>query len=315
MSDPILDADSRFTRLVLACAGLVFVIVVLSAWIRLRASGLDCVPWPACYGGPGTAPATPRWAMLTHRVTAGVLGLGILALAWHAWRYPRGNVVRIAVTSLLALTLMLVLLGRLTPAPRLPWVALGNLLGGMAMLAMLGWLYARFRVPAGRHPRAGHLRPWARIAVAVLGLQVALGGWVSANFAAAACPTLVACDADTAPVRWVGAFDPARTLTDGEPSPVDVDTAKLIHAVHRLGALAAFLYIGGLAVATLRAGGALRNAGLVLAVLLLLQVGLGLSGVALDLPLWLVTAHNATAALLLLALVCLNRLLAPEETS
>lgn len=307
--------DPWFTRLVLACGLLVFAIVVLSAWLRLRANGLDCAPWPACFGAPGVARATPFWAMLTHRAAAGLLGFGVLALLWRAWRHPRNAAVRFAVSVLFALTILLALLGRLTPAPRLPWVTLGNLLGGMGMLALLGWLYTRIRVPADAGRHAGRLRSGARVALAVLVLQIALGGWVSANLAAPACPRLAACDVSFSPALWAEAFDPARQLTGEGTAPAAGAPAKLIHVAHRLGALVAFLYIGGLAVAAVRAGGAPRGAGLALAALLLLQVALGAGGVALDLPLWLVTAHNANAAALLLGVVYLNRLLTSETPS
>jgi heme a synthase len=63
------------------------------------------------------------------------------------------------------------------------------------------------------------------------------------------------------------------------------------------------------------AGGHLRTSGNVLLAMLALQIVLGLTGVVAGLPLLLVTAHNAGAALLLLAVVNLNHRVTPAKQS
>ena len=87
------------------------------------------------------------------------------------------------------------------------------------------------------------------------------------------------------------------------------ENTKLVHMVHRLGAVAAFLYLGWLGWRATRLGKPWRTAAIALLVFLLLQVLLGLAMITLRLPLSLVTLHNAVAALLLLTLVNLNHLL------
>jgi cytochrome c oxidase assembly protein subunit 15 len=82
--------------------------------------------------------------------------------------------------------------------------------------------------------------------------------------------------------------------------------------MHRLGALVVLLAVGGMALVALRSPG-FRSHGLVVLALLLMQVGLGIANVLLRLPLALAVAHNAGAALLLVALVVLNFALFPKS--
>lgn len=310
-----------FTLLVSASTLLVFVVVVLSAYLRLAGSGLGCEGWPACYavfkpeGGAWQDIAAlrvpiPAWATLTHRLVATVLGVFILGITVTAVgrRRQSGTDALIALT-LFGLTVFLSVLGYKTPSPLLPWVTLSNLLGGMAMLALLWWLGQRLTGSAPAMTDAAmRWRSWLRLGLVVLLMQIALGGWVSANYAAAACPTLPGCDG------WLAgnpghAFNLARALDVTPQGAVIADAnTQLVHMVHRLGAVGTFLYIGWLGLGVARLGKPWRTAAIALLILLLLQVLLGLAAIALRLPLALVTAHNAVAALLLLALVNLNHL-------
>ena len=208
---------------------------------------------------------------------------------------------------LLGLTVFLALLGYKTPAQLLPWVTLGNLLGGMGMLALLWWLGTASAPLSGQAYR--NLRPWAVLGLIVVSLQIALGAWNSANFAALACPSLLDCGGVQWSIAAIGeAFNPARHLAAGADGHVVIDdSAKLIHLGHRLGALIAFVYLGWLGWRALRAGEGVRTIGIVLLGLLLLQVSLGIGAVLLALPLPLVLLHNGTAALLLLSVVTLMR--------
>lgn len=299
------------------------VIVGFSAWLRLAAAGLGCADWPACHGPPDGARATPAWAMPVHRAAAMLFSAGMLWLLWRAGRVRREAPAMLR-NAIIAFGLMLALtvLGLYTPMPRFPLVTLANVTGGMLLLALLGWICFRagggvaVTSPLGRCSRhdptssiPGVVRPWARGALVVAGAQIALGAWVSANYAAAACTSLMGCSMDFAIAAE--AFDPLRRLAESGMALTAGARAQLIQGVHRLGAVVAFLYIGVLALAALRQG-ALRRAGLTVAALVLAQPALGAAAVLLGLPLWLVTAHNAGAMGLLLALVYLNHLLTPE---
>ena len=95
------------------------------------------------------------------------------------------------------------------------------------------------------------------------------------------------------------------------------DARVTIHVMHRLGALVVALYLSWLSgrlIATSRTR-ALRFAGIAIAVLLAVQLGLGIANVLLHLPLAVAVAHTGGAALLLLSLVTLNHLLRPETAA
>ena len=212
-----------FTLLVSLSTLLVFLVILLSAYLRLANSGLGCSDWPACYALLSTRhdaqAAVPGWATLAHRLTASTLGLFILAMSVIAVQRRRqpGQSVGIPLL-LLGLTVFLALLGYKTPAQLLPWVTLGNLLGGMGMLALLWWLGAASTPLSGHAYRS--LRPWAVLGLVVVGLQIALGAWNSANFAALACPSLLTCNDVQVSIASIGeAFNPARHLAAGALQP------------------------------------------------------------------------------------------------
>ena len=158
------------------------------------------------------------------------------------------------------------------------------------------------------------LRPWALLGLLILAVQIALGALTSANFAGPSCgATLLACDGDWGSItNLMQGFDPYRRLGVDDQGWVITDSVqKTLHMAHRLGALVSFLYLAGLALKALSLGKRFRSTSISIIVFLLIQVGLGLSAVLAELPLLLVTAHNAIAAMLLLALVNLNHLLTP----
>ena len=86
-----------------------------------------------------------------------------------------------------------------------------------------------------------------------------------------------------------------------------------IHFAHRLGALAATvaLLLAAIRVLRIRSDRFARRAAISVLGALGLQLTIGISMVAYGFPLWIATAHNAGAALLLLAVVALNRALRP----
>ncbi|TAM46923.1 MAG: hypothetical protein EPN55_04035 [Gammaproteobacteria bacterium] len=296
-------------RLALGLTALMVVIVAFSAWLRLAAAGLGCADWPACYGPPDGARAAPAWAMPVHRAVAMLFSVGMLWLLWRAWHVRRETPAMLRNAAIaFALMLGLTVLGFYTPRPRFPLVTLANVTGGMLLFALLGWIY--FRATRVAPATVSHLRPWARGALVLAGAQIALGAWVSANYAAAACAGLMGCGMDLTVAAE--AFDPLRRLAESGAALTAGAPAQLIQGVHRLGASVAFLYIGVLALAAVRHG-ALQRAALAVLVLVLLQSALGMAAVLSGLPRWLVTAHNIGAMGLLLALVYLNHLLTPKQ--
>src|SRR5204862_1155921 len=119
------------------------------------------------------------WKEMGHRYLAGTLGALILVLTFGSWKAGRS---RLWVSSILALVLFQATLGAWTVTMLLkPAIVTAHLLGGMAILALLVWLcLSQFMFSPS--PEAHRIRIPAALALAVLTVQIALGGWVSANY-------------------------------------------------------------------------------------------------------------------------------------
>lgn len=321
---------SWFRRLVIVALLLCAVVVVLGAYVRLTAAGLGCPDWPTCYGhftagqalehadtANAAFPQRPveygkALREMIHRYGASLLGLlvvGLTSLALMNRRDP-AQPVKLPVVLLLLVVLQGAL-GMLTVTWLLkPLIVTLHLLGGFATLALLWWLSLR---PERRdlHHSELILRPFAVVALLVLIVQIALGGWTSSNYAAVACPDFPTCQGSWWPATdYPDAFVLWRGLgIDYEGGVLDHPARVAIHVTHRVGAMLTAFVIGMLAfVAISRARSRkLAFAGGVLAAALLLQIGIGIATVVKGFPLPLAAAHNAGAALLLLSMVGLMR--------
>lgn len=288
-------------RLALAAVGLTFIVVVVGAYVRLSDAGLGCPDWPLCYGKPiPDEPDAKQWKEMTHRWLAGSLGILLFALLIAAWRTRQSP--RLA-TAIAALVVFQATLGKWTVTMLLkPAIVTSHLAGGMTLLALLVWYYLE-RLGAGNP--AYRLRTPAVIALIVVSVQILLGGWVSANYAALACPDLPLCLGQAVPpMDFANAFHVVRELgrtDEGELLPATALTA--IHWTHRMFALVVLAIVGW---AAWRTSHHSRALGGVVAALLVLQFGIGVANVVFSVPLPLAAAHNAGAAALLAALVVLN---------
>src|SRR5690606_33916429 len=190
-----------------------------------------------------------------------------------------------------------------------PQVVTAHLLGGFTTFSLLWLLCMRlFNRPWPRpYISISHwvkLKPLARLCLVLVIIQVALGGWVSANYAALACPDLPTCQG-----RWVPPMDFARGfdfMQEIGPNylggQMDGEARVAIHYTHRVGALVVTLFTGLLVWLMHRnAGGSrhMRSMANIILTILLAQLALGLSNVLFGLPLWVAVAHNAGGALLL----------------
>ncbi len=256
------------------------------------------------------------WLVGLAALTA-VPAVGLPAAAAFFWRADG----RVALaTGLLGLIIFQAMLGMWTVTLLLkPIFVMAHLLGGMTTLALLWWLYLRGRRVRLAVAPEPEYRRLATIALVVLVFQIALGGWTSANYAALACPDFPSCQGQLWPtadfregfVLWRGLG------VDYEGGVLDMDARVAIHLAHRAGALLTFVVLGFVVIRMLRAPflGALRAVAGVTGGLLLLQLGLGIGIVLTQLPLWAATAHNGTAAVLLLSVVTLNHLARPRPRS
>jgi len=326
-----------FRRLCLVATLVALCVVVMGAWVRLSHAGLGCPDWPGCYGHltVGEAvenadranaafperPLEPEKALkeMIHRYVASGLGLLVLAIAAVAWVNRRDPAQPLRMPGfLVALVVFQGLLGMWTVTLLVkPLIVTAHLVGGLTTTALLWWL--ALRVDRKTRPPGEHrLRRLALVGLAVLALQIMLGGWVSTNYAALACPDFPTCQKSFWPdMDFKDAFVLWRGLgIDYEGGVLDHPARVAIHFVHRVGAVVTALVLGLLAWRALRTGQsrAVRVAGTALAALLVVQWTLGPLMVMKALPLELATAHNGVAALLLLAVVALLRFLWTPKT-
>ncbi len=334
-------------RIALVAVLLAFAVVVLGAYVRLTAAGLGCPDWPGCYGhvtptgaaagiaaGTTDQGATPlnvgkAWREMIHRYLAGslvvlTLILAVLAFARRRRRTAGGTSVPLAV-AVVATILVQALLGMLTVTWQVaPQIVTLHLLFGMTTLGLLWWLWLtldaaipRATLPAlGRSPPVGWAasnivsRRLALTGLVALGLQIALGGWTSTNYAAIACPDFPTCQASWWPDMDFGrAFVLWHAPTMNYEGGVLSSAARIaIHFTHRLGALlaTAALLLAAIWILRERSLARARLAAIGVLVALALQLTIGISMVVQGFPLWLATAHNGGAALLLLATLALN---------
>ncbi|MEG1680650.1 MAG: COX15/CtaA family protein [Stenotrophomonas sp.] len=260
--------------------------------------------------------------MRGEHVAASVLAIGgeaILLLA--ALRWSNIDLARAAVLTLMVVIFQ-ALLGMWTVTWLLkPIVVMGHLLGGMLMFSMLAWMAWRatnLPITLAEEPR---LRWWLRGAVALVVLQIALGGWVSANYAALACGG-GSVSLDNFP-RCVSQWWPQQNYTEGftlwrgigvdyEGGVLDGASRIAIQMAHRMMAVLVALYLLVLSVRMFRLPG-MRGWATTLIALVLLQVTLGVLNVKLALPLVVAVMHSGGAVALLFVLVTLlARLRAPE---
>jgi cytochrome c oxidase assembly protein subunit 15 len=315
-----------FVRLARFGTVLALTVVMLGAWVRLTDAGLGCPDWPGCYGrlvvpdaatpahelgSEFTRPleAGKAWREMIHRYLASTLGLICVALAAIAWRNRRDpRQPWRAPVALVALVIFQGLLGMWTVTLLLkPIVVVAHLFGGFATLALLFSL-GRWRTVPVPVPTVG-LRRLGLAAAAALVLQIFLGGWTSANYAALACPDFPTCQTQWWPA--IADFEEGFVLwrgigVDYEGGVLDHPARVAVHFTHRLGAILAAVLVAWLGLRLARESATRLDGSAVLA-LLLAQLSLGVSIVWFGVPLPVAVLHNGVAAMLLLAVINANQ--------
>lgn len=325
------DTD-KYRKLVWVTLFLTFDLIMFGAFTRLTDSGLGCPDWPGCYGHANplqahahisaaeaampTGPVTvvKAWIEMIHRYLAmgvGVLIVSMMVIAWRGWLKSARRDRRFLPVLPTALFLFVCLQGAFgawTVTMKLqPVIVTTHLLLGLTLLALLTWLAAR----QSHHPhvsgQAVTLRTPALIAFILLAVQIALGGWVSTNYAALACSDFPLCHG-----QWIPGMDFQNGFTlwrhlgrtaEGDYLPFDALTA--IHWTHRSFAFVVAVVVGWAGYSALRIEGLCRSGCWILSALAL-QIAIGISTIFLQWPLLLAIAHNGMAALLVALLIMLN---------
>ena len=326
------DARARLAALTAITLFLTFDLIVFGSFTRLSDSGLGCPDWPGCYGeasplgaradihaaqtalpdGPVTW--SKAWIEMIHRYLAMTVGVLILVMAAASWK-ERARLPHSPwwATATLAWVLVQGAFGAFTVTLKLyPAIVTLHLLGGLALLALLAVQHTAYRnAPL---PAAPALRRLALAAGGLLVVQIALGGWVSTNYAVLACSGFPLCNGQAWPaMHWSEGFTVLRELgRAGHGGYLSFEALVAIHMAHRLFAVVVAVALGLLAWRLWRAP-ALRRFGGGLALLLLAQLASGLCNVVLGWPLAAALGHSAGAAALVLLLTLLLARTAPAR--
>lgn len=288
--------DTRIRTLLARCfaglAGITWLLLIFGSTVRVHGAGLACPDWPLCFGQVVPEFNFQVFLEWGHRQLAGIIGVVFLAFSapilyrpalrrefgWHV----------VVLGSVLASQIVL---GGLTVLKLLAyWSVTLHLLFGNAFMALLIALSARLPAPGRAEPVPAHARALGLILALMVGIQLALGGLVSSNYAGLACTEWPTCNG--------GVWFPTFTGIVG------------LQLWHRLGAYALTCIAFGFAWTVRRDPPLLRFA-LVILALISVQIVLGISNVFLAMPVELAVAHAATAhAIVATTTIALTQLLA-----
>ena len=316
-------------KLVLSAFFLALIVVSLGAYTRLTNSGLGCPDWPGCYGhwvvpkqladteaiNRFTAPVSlsKAWTEMVHRYCAGFLGLLIFVISlcmFFSVHFTKQQ--KITALSLLLIVLVQACLGMWTVTLQLlPLVVMGHLMGGVLLVSTLWWHYLNLSKPTSFFEEATKISALNKglliLTLFFLVVQIALGGWVSANYSALSCIGFPRCN-----TLWWPNMDFLRAYDLFAPMGINYEGGQLsgpartaIHMGHRLGALVVSFLLISCVFSFYKKGDFAKRCTSVLVSLLALQITLGIINVTQFVPLWGALMHNSVAVLLLLTLLTL----------
>tara|TARA_Y100001960_G_scaffold287681_1_gene326087 strand:- start:597 stop:1589 length:993 start_codon:yes stop_codon:yes gene_type:complete len=310
-----------FTILLALC------VIVFGAYVRLTDAGLGCPDWPGCYGFV-TVPQTAEdylsveenfpgeivdegkaWREMIHRYIASLLGFLILLMFlkdFFSFRKDEGSLKDLKLSgALLALVIFQGMLGMWTVTLKVhPLVVTAHLIGGLTTLSLLFFYYRSIETDSEKFVSAPNV---LFVGLSILILQIILGGWTSTNYAALGCPDLPLCYGEV----WPSNMDFEEGFLKWQEVGVNYEGGQLspsgrtaIHFVHRLGAIVALIALGLLGLRYLKhTSDRVRGASILMLIALSVQLAIGILMVWFGIPLFLATAHNAFAALLLLSFI------------
>jgi heme a synthase len=261
--------------------------------------------WPIIAGTALIGSAVALYIVKQSMLSGVAMVLGELILIGSAigtYGVARWMIVTLALISFQALLGMWTVTLLVKPA-----VVTAHLLGGFSTLGLLLWnLLMQRGGKSGYQRQPAIARKFLMLSAGVLLLQITLGGWVSTNYAALACPDFPTCK---------GQWWPESNFKEGfvlwrevgvnyEGGVLDAPARTAVHLTHRFFAIIAALVLGLLGASALLKRPLAGPAGALL-VTLCAQIALGISNVVFALPLWMAVAHNGVAACLMCALIWL----------
>ncbi|MAD89142.1 MAG: cytochrome B [Pseudoalteromonas sp.] len=314
--------NKKYIYLTVISTFVTFCVVALGAYTRLSNAGLGCPDWPGCYGfltvpnsadellaasaafpGSEVEPAK-AWIEMIHRYFASSLGLLVVALLFIGVRKKIQEVPKQLTIALFVMILLQGKLGMLTVTMNLqPFIVMGHLLGGFTILALLSMHCFYLFTPQQQYiPKPqGIPSGLSEISLIVLTLQIALGGWVAANYAAPHCVGLPVCE-NIHLFSVESLFHLPIGELNYEYGVLPFETRLSIHMLHRVWAVVTVFTLGYWAWLLFKNSQheLLKKVAALLMLGLLCQLLLGALIVHLQFPIIVTLFHNLMAASLLI---------------
>ena len=243
-------------------------------------------------------------------VTSGIVALLLCLFAWRQSPPKTASIwTSVAIVVLISLQSTLGVLA--VAISGMPIVITVQVLMSMLVLGLLFGLYLRIN-PINKgvlSKQRNGLGLFAQLSLLMLLLEIVSGVWVSANHAALACSTFPQCNGSWWPkADYQSALNLLNGLFTGYTGVISFDAQVAANWLHRVSALLCFILLSLLmfSATAINSTKPVKTAGLWLGVLLFTQIGLGIAGVKLNMPLWISVAHHAIAALLMLPLIAIS---------
>lgn len=338
--------SKKYTRIYLRYLSitlfLTFDLILFGAYVRLSDSGLGCPDWPGCYtqatpwhaktqialeetiNPNGAVSHLKAWIEMIHRYIASILGLLCIVLLGMAIKWRRYLPIGYKLSAFtLAWIVLQGMFGKWTVTLKLmPIVVTAHLLGGLVLLSLLAWQHVRLTVYLNPSKYLTNLNSyrytqwiyWLWLLLIVFIIQIALGGWVSTNYATMACNTVPMCQGVWIPEmnlaqgftlwRNLGALDTTGNTEQG----LSFSALVAIHWVHRSHAILV-LIITGIVLFKIKTATAFKQYRLGIMIVLTVQILTGISTIIFGYPLLAAVLHTAGAAILIVLVIRLLAIL------
>lgn len=313
-----------FRKTTLLTLVVALIVLIFSSTVRLSDAGLGCpawTGWPGCYGempevaGSSLIPAETiktfkKW--VNYQSVIAFLGFLALILTVAAWMQEKCRLAAVVSSNflLILLGIQLVIALWAGQAKMMPVVVTGQLILACMTIWLLFWMYLRSntQVVINKEKSQGP-KLLASIAIFILAVQSLFGFWVSSNFAGLACAGFPNCNGEWLPaVDYLASLDLFSALQSGYVGNLPFNGQVAVHWAHRIGALFSFIMLTWVTLTATAEHYArpVRKSALLLSLFLLVELLLGIYSVKLELPTFLIVAHNLFAVLLMLPLIAIS---------